>query len=359
MELKQLCDLSPKSLWKRACQANFASLCLEEYCGIINVQMSGTWEAFAKPENKEKNRNNLVPCWDHTRVKLAAYESPSDYIHANYVDGFEEKKKFICTQAPKTNTLVDFYQMVWNENSHIIIMLVNVTSSCWQYWPSKDDEILQVAQYTIRTLKKKTFSNYIVTELSVTHEFIERQSRVYHFLYIDWTEDGNFKDVGKFYKFVLTINHMREVVQTRMLSDCEIIGPIIVHCSTGIGTTGVFCVIDYALHQLRKSGKVSLPKILISIRQQRHSSVVILDQYLFCYRVVLHCLAEPKMSTAVIQRELQDYQDKVNALKLAKLELERQPDCPDIRAKIRTIDSKIASYESSIVRIKNICKGYY
>lgn len=65
------------------------------------------------------------------------------------------------------------------------------------------------------------------------------------------------------------------------------------------------------------------------------------------------------MSTAVIQRELQDYQDKVNALKLAKLELERQPDCPDIRAKIRTIDSKIASYESSIVRIKNICKGYY
>ncbi|CAD6244539.1 GSCOCT00013381001.2-RA-CDS [Cotesia congregata] len=292
MELKQLCDLNPKSLWKKASQPNFASLILEEYCGIINAQVSGTWEAFAKPENKEKNRNNLVPCWDHTRVKLAAYESASDYIHANYVDGFQDKKKFICTQAPKTNTLVDFYQIVWNQNSCIIIMLVNVTSSCCQYWLSEEDGTLQVAQYIIRTLKKKTFSNYIVTELSVTHEFIERQRRVYHFLYIDWTEDGNFNDVGKFYKFVLTINHMRKVVQTKMLSCCEIIGPIIVHCCTEIGTAGVFCVIDYALHQLKKSAKISLPKILIGIRQQRHSSVVILDQYLFCYRVVLHFLAE-------------------------------------------------------------------
>ncbi|XP_044581554.1 tyrosine-protein phosphatase non-receptor type 9-like [Cotesia glomerata] len=167
-----------------------------------------------------------------------------------------------------------------------------LNTSDTRYWPSEEDGTLQVAQYTIRTLKKKTFSNYIVTELSVTHEFNERQRKVYHFVYIDWTEDGNFNDVGKFYKFVLAINHMREVVQTIVLSYCEIIGPIIVHCSTGIGRTGVFSVIDYVLHQLKKNGKISLPKILIGIRQQRHSSVVILDQYLFCYRVVLHCLAE-------------------------------------------------------------------
>nr|ACE75354.1 protein tyrosine phosphatase [Glyptapanteles indiensis] len=292
MESKQFDDINPKSLWERAIQPNFASLILEEYCWIINLQVPGTWEAFARPENMEKNRNSLVPCWDHSRVMLTTGGFMSDYIHANYVDGFEKKKKFICTQAPKTNTLVDFFRMIFNENSRIIIMLLNVKYSCCQYWPSEEDDPLQAGQFTIKTLQKKTLSNYIVTELSVTNIFIGLKRRVYHFLYTDWTEDGTPNDESKFYKFVLTINHMRTALQTRVLGDYEKIGPIIVHCSTGIGRTGVFCVIDYALHQLRKTAKMSLPKIVMSIRQQRHSSVIIPEEYLFCYRVVLHFLAE-------------------------------------------------------------------
>lgn len=65
------------------------------------------------------------------------------------------------------------------------------------------------------------------------------------------------------------------------------------------------------------------------------------------------------MSTAVIQRERQEYQNKLDVLKRAKLELERLPNSPDIQAKIRATESKIASCQSSIVRINNICKGYY
>ena len=292
MESKQFEYFNPKSLWKRANQPNFSSLVLEEFCWIISTEMSGTWEEFTKLENKEKNRSCLIPCWDHSRVKLTMDESAPNYIHANYVDGYEIKKKFICTQAPKINTLIDFYEMIWKENSFIVTMLVNVTSDCCKYWPSEKDNNLQVGQYTIRRLKKKIFSNYIVTELIVTNEFSRVQRKVYHFLYVDWTADGVPNDVAKFYKFVLIINRMRTALQTRVLGDYELMGPIIVHCSKGIGRTGVFCVVDYALHQLRKTGKVSLPKIVMSIRQQRHLSVAIQEQYFFCYRVLLHYLAE-------------------------------------------------------------------
>ena len=65
------------------------------------------------------------------------------------------------------------------------------------------------------------------------------------------------------------------------------------------------------------------------------------------------------MSTAVIQRERQEYQNRIDALKLAKLDVERLPDSLDSRAKKSAIESKIASYQNSIIRINNICKGYY
>lgn len=293
MEAHYFRDFGLKSLWKRANQPNFSSLVWEEYYWIVSAQDSGTWNAFQKFENRDKNRSNFVPCWDHTRVKLTTNNSTaSDYIHANYVDGYKDTKKFICTQAPKMNTLNDFCRMVWNENSHIIVVLLNVTPSneysyC-RYWPLEDDNPFEVGQFTISRIEENVFLNCIVTTLRLTD--LSGVSRtIYHFLYTDWTADGFPNDVTEFYKFVLRVNLVRtSALRTMLKLKQDRLGPIIVHCETGIGRTGIFCTVDIAIYRMMKTAMVSLPKIVMGVREQRHSSVTTFEQYFFCYRVLLY-----------------------------------------------------------------------
>ncbi|ACE75503.1 protein tyrosine phosphatase [Bracoviriform facetosae] len=282
---------NPISLWRRVNQLDFASVAWAEYIWIMAIEESGTWEAFAKLENMEKNRNSLVPCWDHTRVKLTTDESASDYIHANYVDGFEEKKKFICTQAPKINTLVDFYQMTWRENSCIIIMLVNVTPSCFQYWPSKKDYSLQVGKFTITNTNVEMFFNYIATDLTISDGSGESR-KIRHFLYTGWTQNDTPDNVAEFYQFVQRTNQARTLtIRSTLKLNQNRPGPIIVHCNTGIGRTGAFCTVDIALFRMMKTASLSIPEIVSRIRQQRHSSVITFEQYFFCYRILMHFLS--------------------------------------------------------------------
>lgn len=286
----QFHQFNPISLWRRVNQPNFATVAWAEHIWIMSLEESGSWEAFAKPENKEKNRNSLVPCWDQTRVKLTADESASDYIHANYVDGFEEKKKFICTQAPKTNTLVDFYRMVWNENSHIIIMLMNLSSSCCQYWPSKDDETLHAGPFTIKRTNVEIFFDYVATDLTISvGPDVSRKIR--HFMFTGWTENDVPDDVAQFHRFVQKTNQSRAASVRSTKPNQDRPGPIIVHCDTGIGRTGTFCTVDIALFRMMRTATISIPEIVARIRQQRHSSVITFEQYFFCYRILKHFLS--------------------------------------------------------------------
>ena len=290
MTFIQFDSFNPISLWRRVSLPDFANLAWAEHIWIMSIEESGTWKAFSDPENKEKNRNCLVPCWDHSRVKLSEDESASDYIHANYVDGFDEKKKFICTQAPKTNTLVDFYQMVWNENSRIIIMLLDSTNSCFQYWPCDEENVLQVGQFTIKKINEEVSYYCIATDLCLSDENgVSR--RIRHFLYTGWRDDDVPIDVAKFYQFVLRINQCRTGTLRAMKLKQDRLGPIIVHCDTGIGRSGTFCAVDIALFTMMKTAKISVPEIVARLRQQRHSSVITFEQYFFCYRMLMHFLS--------------------------------------------------------------------
>jgi len=53
--------------------------------------------------NQTKNRYTDVLCFDHSRVLLSqevgAADECTDYIHANYVDGYKQRNAFISTQG--------------------------------------------------------------------------------------------------------------------------------------------------------------------------------------------------------------------------------------------------------------------
>lgn len=171
-------------------------------------------------------------------------------------------------------------------------MLLNLVPSnqysyC-QYWPLENNDTLETGQLTIRKMKEVIIFNFVVTIVHVSDRS-GVSCRICHFLYTDWAIDGYPDDAARFYKFVLKINQVRTFDVRKF--NLERIGPVILHCETGISRTGTFCTIDIALCQMITSGMISLPKIVISIRQQRHSSITIFEQYFFCYRVRIYCLS--------------------------------------------------------------------
>ncbi len=64
---------------------------------------------------------------NHTRVRLDTQvgNEHQDYINANYIDGFHRPKAYIATQGPVPGTMADFWQMVWEQNTHVVVMITN------------------------------------------------------------------------------------------------------------------------------------------------------------------------------------------------------------------------------------------
>jgi protein tyrosine phosphatase len=88
---------------------------------------------------------------DSTRVILTDSEG-GDYINANFVNmeipGSGVVNRYIATQGPLPNTVEDFWQMVHESQSSLVVMLTTVVErgrvKCHKYWPSKDEDALEV-----------------------------------------------------------------------------------------------------------------------------------------------------------------------------------------------------------------------
>ncbi|KAJ3078373.1 protein tyrosine phosphatase, non-receptor type 12, partial [Quaeritorhiza haematococci] len=91
--------------------------------------------------NARRNRYSDILPFDHNRVRLG-HLSPndgSDYINASYIQAPEGVRSYIVTQGPLPHTAGDFWQMVWEQNSAVVVMLTQEEErgrlKCHRYWP--------------------------------------------------------------------------------------------------------------------------------------------------------------------------------------------------------------------------------
>nr|AOH69102.1 hypothetical protein A6F54_27 [Microplitis mediator bracovirus] len=293
---------------KMTSQPDFSKLVAKEHAQVLAVQLPGTFACFSRHENSSKNRHDDVPCWDISRVILspqsATYddedwdssnittrsaEISSTYIHANLVDGFEEINKFICSQGPKKNSHEDFWKMVSEQESCIIVSLTETDDEdqvCYEYWVKEEDYELAFGRYIVRTLEIIEGPSFTRTRLRLTDVSSGTSREIYHFWYTHWPDYGTPTNPAEVLNLISQVNKKREEMRK---TDCQP-GPIVVHCSAGVGRTGTFCTIDNALSQLRKEQTVCLPQTVLKLRKQRHSSVFLIGQYAFCYKVVRYAL---------------------------------------------------------------------
>ncbi|XP_061768710.1 receptor-type tyrosine-protein phosphatase S isoform X35 [Nerophis ophidion] len=238
------------------------------------------------PCNKFKNRLvNIMP-FESTRVCLQPIRGVegSDYINASFIDGYRQQKAYIATQGPLAETTEDFWRMLWEHNSTIVVMLTKLREmgreKCHQYWPAERSARYQY--FVVDPMAEYNMPQYILREFKVTDARDGQSRTVRQFQFTDWPEQGVPKSGEGFIDFIGQVHKTKE----QFGQD----GPISVHCSAGVGRTGVFITLSIALERMRYEGVVDIFQTVKMLRTQRPAMVQTEDQYQFCYRAGLEYL---------------------------------------------------------------------
>ncbi|XP_078481052.1 uncharacterized protein LOC100183702 isoform X1 [Ciona intestinalis] len=241
------------------------------------------------PDHKKKNRyKNILP-YDDTRVKLKETADNSDYINANYVDGYSQERKFIATQGPLDRTTGDFWKMVWEQECLVIVMLTNPVESgkkkCAKYWPDQGKRCTYDG-YNVETVTEIDYGSYIVRTIHIeesNNEYASVLRKIQHFHYIAWPDHG-------VPLITSSLVQMQGVVNAAE-SDTKTTVPIVVHCSAGAGRTGAYIGFDILLDEMKSKGQVNVFRTVLKMRKQRMDMVQNMKQYIFLHKLITECYA--------------------------------------------------------------------
>lgn len=237
------------------------------------------------PQNMDKNRYKDVLPYDVTRVVLQGNE---DYINANYVDMSIPPdgpvNKYIATQGPLPHTCGHFWQVVWDHRLSLIIMLTTLTergrTKCHHYWPDPP-EIMEYGNFRVKCQSEDCTIAYVFREMVITNIETEEEHTVTHLQYVAWPDHGVPDESTDFLEFVTYVRSKR--VENE---------PVLVHCSAGIGRTGVLVAMETAMCLIERNEPVYPLDIVRKMRDHRAMMVQTSSQYKFVCEAILHVYKE-------------------------------------------------------------------
>jgi protein tyrosine phosphatase len=245
-----------------------------------------TFLAASEDYNKRKNRYiNICPL-DATRVKLSHSGTlGGDYINANHVSGWQTKSQYVATQGPIPSTIHDFWRMVWEEKVGVVVMVTNLKEKgkvkCHQYWPDENGSIQCGTLEVMYSDYNDTDPDITVRKITLRSSVFNETREVVQFQVKTWPDQGVPASAHGFLQTIHTVRAAQAASASRGQD-----GPIVTHCSAGVGRTGTFIAVDTTLRRLLEAGNIDLMSTVSHMRQERTGSVQTIAQYRFCYEAI-------------------------------------------------------------------------
>ncbi|KAK3097674.1 hypothetical protein FSP39_012005 [Pinctada imbricata] len=250
----------------------------EEYKHLKEQTPTHTTEAAAGQATRIKNRYTNILAYDHSRVKLLPLddEDGTDYINANYIPGYTSEREYIATQGPLECTKDDFWRMIWEQEVSVIVMLTQLVErgrrKCDMYWPSALNEPVYFGDLIVEMTSESTLDDYTLRVISV--ELGNKKKRIKQFHYLKWPDMGCPETTWLLLNFAQTM-------RIYLPHNCP--GPIVVHCSAGVGRTGTFIAVDHLMQHVRDHDTLDIFNLVLGMRNNRSNMVQTEDQYVFIH----------------------------------------------------------------------------
>ncbi|XP_052763712.1 receptor-type tyrosine-protein phosphatase kappa-like [Mya arenaria] len=246
--------------------------------------------------NMHKNRYRGIYPYDDTRVLVRGGET--DYINASFIDGFRRRNAYIATLGPMVKQLGDFgqfWQMVWQQKVEKIVMLTNLVegtkTKCEQYWPDFYQRKM-FGDIKVVCNDEKLYADFIWRHFTLYKKSKKRS--LHHLQYTSWPD----KDITSFIEFRQRVNALSNTFD----------GPVVVHCSAGVGRTGTYIALDILTTEGQTEGAIDIPGCVGNMRQNRPNMIQTLSQYKFIHQALVHTLTT---DCVYIRREhFSQYMDK-------------------------------------------------
>ncbi|XP_075386360.1 tyrosine-protein phosphatase non-receptor type 4 isoform X4 [Tenrec ecaudatus] len=259
---------------------------LTQFDQLYRKKPGMTMSCAKLPQNTTKNRYRDISPYDATRVILKGNE---DYINANYINmeipSSSIINQYIACQGPLPHTCSDFWQMTWEQGSSMVVMLTTQVErgriKCHQYWPEPTGSS-SYGCYQVTCHSEEGNTAYVFRKMTLLNKENNESRQLTQIQYIAWPDHGVPDDSSDFLNFVYDVRNKRAGKEE----------PIVVHCSAGIGRTGVLITMETAICLIECNQPVYPLDIVRTMRDQRAMMIQTPSQYRFVCEAILKVYEE-------------------------------------------------------------------
>ncbi|XP_063225747.1 tyrosine-protein phosphatase non-receptor type 14 isoform X2 [Bacillus rossius redtenbacheri] len=271
-----------------------------EFEKILKTKPNSDFSTALLPENAVRNRYKDVLPYEENRVRLTpSKENRTGYINASHITATvgSQQRFYIAAQGPLPNTLVSFWQMVWEADVYLMVMLNSLQEEGAVPYcpPPADHRGLELGEFQVWRQFSQETGHCVTTRLRLYHVPSCRMRAVWHLQYSEWGDQGCPPSVGHFLGFLEELSSVRQHTVGEIPPGHNRNPPVLVHCNAGAGRTGVAILCDLLLYTLDHNQELDVPRVVTLLRHQRPLMVQTVAQYRFVYSLLIHYLKQSRL----------------------------------------------------------------
>jgi tyrosine-protein phosphatase non-receptor type 14/21 len=249
-------------------------------------------------DNMQFNRFKDVLPYEDNRLRLTPTKNNKyGYINASHITATVGSKQrfYIAAQGPNRVTLPYFWQSVWEAEVYLIVQLTDSTEDL-HYMPDAGERCIDIGQeYQVWWEFSQNSGNCVTSKVRLCHVTSRRYRTLWHMHYTDWGDQGCPHSVSHFLGFLEEMQSVHQHSMGEIPPGHNKNPPILVHCTAGVGRTGLTILSDLLLYTVDHNQEVCIPRVVELLRHQRAYMIQTIAQYRFVYSLLIHYLKQTRL----------------------------------------------------------------